>query len=252
MNKTTSQDGTTIAFDRTGDGPPVIIVEGGLCDRRSSVPLAARLSGSYTVFAYDRRGKGDSGDTQPWSLDRELEDLDAIVAEAGGSAFVYGMSSGAVLALEAAARGLGVARLALYEPPVSTEHTGGMVAELSALISAGRRGDALEHFMANGPQLPAEVIAQLRTTPMWASMEAIAHTLVYDNTIVTDPTVITRARAIGVPTLVLGGAASIEFLRDAVRLVADAVPAARHRLLDGQTHDPDPALLAPVLAEFFG
>jgi pimeloyl-ACP methyl ester carboxylesterase len=252
FRRVTSRDGTSIAYERIGDGPPLILVMGAFNDRSNGAPLAAALSTQLTVYTYDRRGRGDSGDTLPYAVERELEDLDALIAEAGGTAFVYGMSSGAVLGLEAAARGLGVARLALYEPPVSTEHTGGMVAALSALISAGRRGDALEYFMANGPQLPAETIAQLRTTPMWAGMEAIAHTLVYDNTIVTDTTVLTRAHAIGVPTLVVGGAESIEFLRGAVRLVAEAVPGARHRFLDGQTHDVDPAVLAPALAEFFG
>ncbi|HEV2781098.1 MAG TPA: alpha/beta fold hydrolase [Actinophytocola sp.] len=251
MNKTTSKDGTTIAFDRIGDGPPVILVEGAFCDRRTSAPLAARLADRFTVFSYDRRGKGDSGDTQPWSIERELEDLDAIIAAAGGSACAYGMSSGAVLILEAAARGLGMEKLALYEPPASREHSGDMVTRLSALVSAGRRGDAVEHFLTHGPQIPAEVIAQMKTSPMWAGLEAIAHTLVYDNTIATDPTVLDRAASVAVPTLVLGGADSPVFLRDAVRSVAEAVPGARHRYLAGQTHQVDPAVLAVALAEFF-
>jgi pimeloyl-ACP methyl ester carboxylesterase len=253
MNKTTSQDGTTIAFDRTGDGPPAIIVEGAMCDRGTSAPLAALLAPRFTVYAYDRRGKGDSGDTAPWSVDRELEDLDAIIREAGAPASVYGMSSGAVLGLEAAARGLAISRLALYEPPLGPDghHAGAMVAELTDLLAAGRRGDAVAHFMSRGPGMPAEVIAGMRTQPFWPRFEAIAHTLVYDNAIAADASVLGRAATVSVPTLVLGGAASPAFLRDAVRLVADAVPGAVERTLEGQTHEVDKAALAPVLIEFF-
>jgi pimeloyl-ACP methyl ester carboxylesterase len=249
MNKTTSKDGTTIAFDRTGDGPPVIIVEGAFCDRRTSAPLAARLAERFTVFAYDRRGRGDSGDTPPWSLERELEDLEAIIGEAGGSACVYGMSSGAVLGYEAAARGLNVTGRAMYEPqPIGG---GGFLDELTELVSAGRRGDAVELFLTRGPQLPGEVIAQMRNAPMWAGLEAVAHTLVYDNTITSDAEVLSRAGKVTVPAMVIGGADSPWFLHDAVRAFAGAIPGARQEFLDGQTHQVDPAVLAPMLAEFF-
>lgn len=258
MDKTTSADGTTIAFDRTGDGPPVIIVEGAFCDRSTSAPMAALLAERFAVFAYDRRGRGDSADTAPYSVEREVEDLAALIEEAGGSAALYGMSSGAVLAIEAAASGLAVTRLALYEPPLSTgddqrARTDDLLAALTGLIAADRRGDAVELFLAKGVKVPSEVVAQMRTAPMWHGLEAIAHTLVYDATITSDASVLAeRASTVPAPTLVLDGAESPAFLREAVRAVADTIPGARHRSLAGQTHDVDPAVLAPVLTEFFG
>jgi pimeloyl-ACP methyl ester carboxylesterase len=255
MNKTTSRDGTTIAFDRTGDGPPVVIVEGAFCSRMTSAPLAAQLAARFTVFAYDRRGRVDSGDTAPYSVEREVEDLAAVIGEAGGSAAAYGMSSGAVLAMDAAASGLPITRLALYEPPVAID--GGksgaeLLATVSERIAAGRRSDAVEAFLtATG--MPAEIMAQMRRAPMWAGLESIAHTLPYDVTITADPEVLTdRAPAVAVPTLVIAGGDSPPYLRDSARAVADRVPGARHRILDGQTHAVDPAALAPLLVEFFG
>jgi pimeloyl-ACP methyl ester carboxylesterase len=249
MHKLTSADGTTIAFETTGDGPPVLIVEGAFCDRRTSAPLATRLADRFTVFSYDRRGRGDSGDSPQWSVEREVEDLAAVLGAAGGAAAVYGMSSGAVLAAEAAVAGAGVTRLALYEPPVSAES---MASELAELVSAGRRGDAVAHFLSTGPQVPAEIIAHMRTAPMWAGLEAVAHTLVYDTTITADPTMPTRASAVAVPTLVLTGADSPWFLHEWARTMATAVPAAELRYLDGQTHDVDPTVLAAELVVFFG
>jgi pimeloyl-ACP methyl ester carboxylesterase len=254
MNKTTSQDGTTIAFDRYGDGPPVIIVEGAFCDRQTSGPLAELLAPRFTVFAYDRRGRGDSGDTRPWTVEREVDDLAAILAEAGGTACVYGMSSGALIGLEAAARGLGVERLAMYEPPLDLDgtHAAAMVPELTRLVEAGRRGDAVAHFMANGPRIPAEVIAGMRTQPFWPGFEAIAHTLIYDNTIGGDRSVLQRASGVSVPTLVMAGGDTLQVLKDAGHALAEAVPGAAERTLEGQTHQVDVAALAPVLIDFFG
>jgi pimeloyl-ACP methyl ester carboxylesterase len=253
MNKTTSQDGTTIAFDRYGDGPPVVIVEGAFCDRQSSVPLAELLAPRFTVFAYDRRGRGDSGDTPPWAVEREIEDLAAILTEAGGSAFAYGMSSGALIGLEAAARGLGVRRLAMYEPPLDLDgtHAAAMVPELTRLVGAGRRGDAVAHFLANGPRIPAEVIAGMRTQPFWSGFEAIAHTLIYDNTIGGDRTMLQRAPGVSVPVLVMAGGDTLPALTDAAHAIAEAVPGSAERTLEGQTHQVDVAMLAPVLIEFF-
>src|SRR5215218_2186490 len=121
MNIETSTDGTTIAFDQVGDGPPVILVCGGSTDRMANAPLANLLAEHFTVFNYDRRGRGDSGDTAPYAVEREVEDLDTVIAAAGGSAFVYGTSSGAALALEAAASGLAITKLAMWEPPFSPD-----------------------------------------------------------------------------------------------------------------------------------
>jgi pimeloyl-ACP methyl ester carboxylesterase len=249
MNKLTSVDGTTIAFDTTGDGPPAVIVEGAFCDRRTSAGLATHLADRYTVFAYDRRGRGDSTDGPQWSVQREVEDLAAVISAAGGAAAVYGMSSGAVLAVEAAAAGAGVTRLALYEPPPLL--AGDLADHLAGLVAADRRGDAVEHFLTAAVRLPAEAVAHMRTLPVWAGLSAVAHTLVYDTTITADPTVLARAATLAVPTMVLAGADSPWFLHDSARAMAAAVPGAELCYLDGQTHDVDPAVLAPELAAFF-
>jgi pimeloyl-ACP methyl ester carboxylesterase len=255
MNKTTSRDGTTIAYDRVGDGPAVVIVEGAFCTRMTSAPLAALLADRFTVYAYDRRGRGDSGDTAPYTVEREVEDLAAIIGEAGGSAMVYGMSSGAVLGLEAAARGLPVTRLALYEPPVPLDGgtiTAGLLARLHELLAVGRRGDAAAAFLTV-TGVPDAYLAQMRNSPMWAGLESIAHTLPYDVAITGDPTVVSdRAAAVSVPTLVIAGGSSGPYLLDSARSVVEAVPGAEHRVLAGQTHAVDKSVLAPVLLEFFG
>jgi pimeloyl-ACP methyl ester carboxylesterase len=255
MNKTTSRDGTTIAFERVGDGPAAVIVEGAFCTRMTSAPLAVLLAERFTVYAYDRRGRGDSGDTGPYAVEREIEDLSAIIGEAGGSAMVYGMSSGAVLGLEAAARGLPITRLALYEPPVPLDGgktAGALMARLREFLGTGRRGDAAAAFLAV-TGVPDAYLAQMRNSPMWAGLESIAHTLPYDVAITGDPSVLSeRAAAVAVPTLVLAGGDSSPYLLDSARSVAEAVPDAEHRVLAGQTHAVETSALAPVLLEFFG
>src|SRR5215831_12636189 len=160
MHETTSRDGTTIAFDRTGEGPPVILVVGAFNTRSTGAPLAAFLAPRFTVLSYDRRGRGASGDAAGYAVEREVEDLEALIEAAGGSASVFGYSSGAVLALAAAARGLPIAKLALYElpPAQAPEHA----AELASLVAAGRRGDAVEYFQARVVGIPEPVVAQLR------------------------------------------------------------------------------------------
>ena len=256
MNTVRSADGTTIAYDRTGDGPAVVVVEGAFCDRNTSAPLAELLAPRFTVYAYDRRGRGDSGDTPPYAVEREVEDLAAVVEEAG-EAFVYGMSSGGVLAIEAAARGVGIRKIAAYEPPVPStdsqrQHAQGMRDELVELLAAGRRGDAVELFMTRAAELPAEMVAGARHSPMWAGLEAIAHTLAYDVTVTGDGSLLTeRAASITVPALIMHGDLTTPFLRDAAPAVAAAVPGAVHRTLQGQSHNLDPKALAPVLEDFF-
>jgi pimeloyl-ACP methyl ester carboxylesterase len=261
MNAVTSNDGTTIAFDRSGTGAPVILVGGALSDRSAGAPLAALLAPHLTVFAYDRRGRGDSGDTPPYTVEREVDDLGALIAEAGGSASVFGHSSGAMLALEGAARGLPITKLALYEPPffVDDGHTPlptDYVSRLVELASSGRRGDAVEYFMATGPGVPADAIAEMRQAPYWPAMEALAHTLAYDGMVMGDtmsgsPAPIRRFASITVPTLVIDGGASPAWARNAVQAIVDVLPDARRRTLEGQTHAADPQVLAPVLEEFF-
>lgn len=264
MNQVTSRDGTPIAFDRTGDGPPIILVGGALCDRTagaSGTPLAALLAPQFTVFSYDRRGRGDSGDTAPYAVGREVEDLEALIVEAGGSAFLYGISSGAVLALEAAAHGLPIPKLAIYEPPFHADDDSRRrqaqeyATKLTEVLSAGRRDDAVELFMTM-VGMPLEAVSQMRGAPMWPALEAVAPTLAYDSAVMGDssrggslPT--ERVAAVTTPTLVLDGGASPAWMRDTARRVANTLPRGQHRSLEGQTHDVAPEALAPVLEEFF-
>jgi pimeloyl-ACP methyl ester carboxylesterase len=251
-----SADGTSIAFDRFGDGPPLILVVGAFCDRSTPRALAEMLGGDFAVFTYDRRGRGASGDTPPYSVERELEDLDALISEAGGAAFVFGHSSGAVLGLEAAARGMSVSKLAVYEPPYIVDDTRVRPDQLgervSALIASGHRSEAMKLFLTEGPELPPAAIAAIEASPGWSPMEAIAHTLPYDLAICGDQ-VIPRARLakIQVPTLALSGGDSPAWARKAVDAVAAAIPDAQHASLAGQTHSVADDVLAPVLAAFF-
>ena len=257
METVTSSDGTRIAFDRLGDGPPVVLVCGQSTTRSSNAALAALLAPDFTVLNYDRRGRGDSGDTLPYAVEREVEDIDALVSEAGGSASVFGVSSGAALALEAAASGLAIDKLAFWEPPFDAPEGRRPPRDLAQryeeMIAEGRRGDVIEYFMANVVGLPPEFVAHAKTQPFWQAQEALAHTLVYDTIVMGDGSLPTeRAAAVPVPTLALAGGESFPFMRQAARTLAEAMPNARARTLEGQTHNVDPAALAPVLGEFFG
>src|SRR6478752_4591282 len=168
-----SGDGTTIAYDRSGDGPPLILVSGAMGTRAHAADLAVQLATTFTVFAYDRRGRGDSGDTQPYAVEREIEDLHAVIGAAGGSAFIYGHSSGAVLSLRAAAAGLAIPKLALHEPPVIVDDSRPPVADdlvdnLDALIAAGKPDDAVAYFLTDSVGMPAQAIPAMRQNPSWA------------------------------------------------------------------------------------
>ncbi|SNT66026.1 Pimeloyl-ACP methyl ester carboxylesterase [Asanoa hainanensis] len=248
----TSEDGTNIAFERSGSGPPVILVDGAMCHRASG-PMrgfAAVLSSHFTVYAYDRRGRGESGDTQPYSVSRELDDLRALVAAAGGSAFGFGISSGAALLLMAAGRGF--ERIALYEPPYVADRDPSYAPQLASLLAAGRDGDAIALFMTS-IGMPAAQVAGMRTQPFWPMFEAVAPTLAYDNAIMGDHSVPrSLAAEVSVPTLVAAGGASPANLRAAAKEAASSVPGAVHRELPGETHDVSPSALAPLLVEFFG
>ena len=263
VHTVTSRDGTTIAFDRVGDGPPLVLVDGALCYRASgpSGPLAAQLADQFTVYTYDRRGRGDSTNTLPYSVDREVEDLAAVLTEAGGSAAVYGISSGAALALEAARQGLPIDKLALYEAPFIVDDSRAAVpqdyvAALDHLVAADRRGDAVKHFMRKGVQIPAVFVALMRVMPAWSKLTGIAHTLPYDTALTAPyqkgtPLPQDRWACVRAATLVIGGGKSPEWMRNATRALADAVPGAAHAVLDGQTHMVKPTVLAPVLRTFF-
>jgi len=257
MRKAISKDGTPIAFDESGKGLPVVLVCGASTSRSTNAPLAALMARHFAVLNYDRRGRGDSGDTLPYAIEREIDDLTTLIDEAGGSAFVFGTSSGAVLALEAAARGLAITKLALWEPPFVVDDRdrrppADHEQQLTAFIAAGRRGDAVEFFMTKVVGLPPEFAAQARNAPCWQAAEDLAHTLVYDASIMGDYSLpAERYAAVAVPTLVIGGADSPAGLRHAVQAVAAVLPHAERRILQGQTHDVDPEVLAPVLEEFF-
>lgn len=251
-----SRDGTTIAYEMTGGGPPVILAGGALTSGPRSFPsfvqLAAALSRAFTVYTYDRRGRGDSGGTAPYSVGREVEDLQALIAVAGGAAAVHGLSSGAVLALEAAARGAAITKLALFEPPVPEgEPDPAAAAQRRELIAVGRRGEVVERFVTSAG-LTAEAIAALRQTPEWPRLEAIAHTLSYDGAITGDRSLWTeRAHLVRVPALVLDSDASPAHLRAAAQAASQALPTAWRHTVAGAIHDAPAAVLAPVLRTFF-
>ena len=261
MIKATSRDGTTIAFDRYGDGPAVVVVGGQLCDRALTRPTAEELAKQFTVLNYDRRGRGDSGDTAPYAIEREIEDLEALIAEAGGTASVYAHSSGAGLALHAAAY-LPISRLVLHEPPYTpggAEEERRIAREIGerhrALLAEDRRGDAVELVMTTAG-MPREMVAEMRRTPRWTELEAMAPTIVYDSEIMGDidtgETVPTDLLGrVTTESLVLVGGASPEWMIAVGRQVADALPHGRHRVLEGQEHVVPPEVLAPVLAGFF-
>ncbi|WP_437837062.1 alpha/beta fold hydrolase [Sorangium sp. So ce1153] len=248
MKKTTSRDGTTIAFDQTGQGAPVILVLGAFNDRTAGAPLAAHLARRFTVLAYDRRGRGDSGDAATYAIDREVEDLDAVIQAAGGAAAVFGYSSGALLALAAAARGLAITRLALYEAPPGqpAEHA----QALASLVAAGRRGDAVEYFQRRMVGIPDEVVAQLRHAPFRPALEAMAHTLVYDATILADGRITAALAEIRQPALAIAGGAGAPVMRQVAETLAAQLPGGRAVTIEGATHDIAPALLVPVLEPF--
>ncbi|HEY6593621.1 MAG TPA: alpha/beta hydrolase [Asanoa sp.] len=258
MSKVTSVDGTTIAYERSGSGPAVILVDGAMCYRASGPlrPLAEALNDHFTVYAYDRRGRGESTDSKPYAVAREIEDLEALVAEAGGEAYVFAISSGAALVLAAAAAGVRFTKLALYEPPFVSETDGGAwsrdyTARLTELLAADRDGDAVALFMTS-VGLPAEAVAGMRTQPFWPLFEGIAPTLAYDNEVMGDSRLPRDLAAkVTVPTLLLDGGDSPQLLRTAAKATAGAVSGAGYRTLEGQTHDVAPDALAPVLVAFF-
>lgn len=262
MRKVTSKDGTPIAFDQSGQGPAIILVAGATATRLAEVPLAAALAPHFTVFSYDRRGRGDSGDTAPYAVEREVEDIDALITEAGGLAFVFGHSSGAVLSLEAA-RLLGgrIEKLAMYEPPFIIDNSRPPVPQdyvphLNELIAAGRRSEAVEYFMTDAILVPAEMVAQMRNSPMWPQIEAVAHTIPYDCTIMGDtmsgnPSTLRKWASVTVPTLVMVGGASPAFFHHGAQTLVDILPNAKSRVLAGQDHGPADEVLTPALVEFF-
>ncbi len=244
----------TIAFDQLGEGAPIILVLGAFNTRPTGAPLAAALAARHTVINYDRRGRGGSGDRAPYAVERELEDLDALIQRMGGAAAVFGFSSGAALALAAAVHGLAITRLALFDLPLRLDPPGDPVdhaAALDALVRAGRRGDAVEYFQRRMVGLPEPLIVQLRDAPFRPALEAMAHTLVYEAMILGDGALhLERARGLAMPTLAIA-APGHAFMRETAEALARAVPDGRALYLEGATHDLVPAMLAPPLLGFF-
>lgn len=243
METLTSQDGTRIAYERAGDGYPVIFSAGAFNDHTRLAPLAAELSDTFTVVGYDRRARGASGDTRPYHVDREVEDLAALIEAVGGAAAVFGFSSGAVLALHAATT-LPITHLALFEPPYlvpGQDRRADLPDRLQALIDDGRPGDAVSLFQSEGIGLPPPVVEQIRHSPMFAALTAIAQSTVYDATITTT---LLEPAVVATPTLVMTGAGTWPALQQA----ADLIPFGRHvRVEGGQDHDiPVPATAALI------
>src|SRR5215472_4312802 len=257
-----SDDGTAIAFERVGHGPPLILVDGAFCHRAlgPSGPLATLLAQNFTVITYDRRGRGDSGDTAPYAPEREVEDLQVLIDQAVGPAYLWGISSGAALALEATRRGADVTKLALYEPPFIIDDSrppipADIVAQLTALITTNRRDDAVRLFLRH-MGAPAIAAAVMRLLPAWKKLTPIAHTLPYDMTILAPyqtgtalPT--DRWNDVKIPILVMVGGNSPTWFHHSTRALADALPNAAHHVITGQTHNVKAKTLAQPLTKFF-
>jgi pimeloyl-ACP methyl ester carboxylesterase len=258
---TISKDGTKIAYTKTGSGPALILVDGAFCYRENgpSAPLALLLAKYFTVFTYDRRGRGESSDTAPYAIAREVEDLGSLVKEAGGAAFVVGISSGGALALQAVASGVTVTRLAIYEPPYiasngSPRSYKAAMTRLKELLSVGDHAGAVRFFLTEIYGAPRAFVYMMPfiMRSAWKRNESVAQTLSYDLTVLEDWTVLTDRRAsIAIPTLVVGGEKSPQTLRVAVNTVATALPNAHSQYLKGQNHNLSAAAVAPVLVDFF-
>jgi pimeloyl-ACP methyl ester carboxylesterase len=255
----TSQDGVKIAFEKTGSGPAVVLVGGALSDRNGGKLLAARLGRHFTVYCVDRRGRGESTDAKTYAVEREIEDLSALIDHAGGSACLYGVSSGAALALQTTAKlGPGkVPKLALYEPPYGSddekqkETYAGQKQRTIELIKTGKPGDAAAYFLT-AIGTPPDALQKLQASPAWETMKKIDFTLAYDYAVLGDGTVPqTIARTIAVPTLVLDGEKTMEFMHATADRLANLIPRAERKTLKGQTHQAAPEVVAPVLIEFF-
>jgi len=264
METTKSADGTVIAYDRAGEGPPLIVAVGAFCDRRSFVPPAG-LTERFTVYTYDRRGRGDSGDTQPYSVDLELADLGAVVAAASSAAassaaassavYAFGHSSGGALVLRAAAHGVPLTAVASYEAPFVVPGTREVAKDpadrIREMVAAGHRGDAVRYWMTSVVAAPPQVLTMMEGSPAWPALEALAHTLPYDIALTGDQGVPASLAAIAMPVLVLGGGTSPDWFHRTVTETAAVIPGARLVMMEGYDHGVPPEVIAPVLTEFF-
>ncbi|MEO7043809.1 MAG: alpha/beta hydrolase [Ferruginibacter sp.] len=259
MNNVTSKDGTKIAYSQAGSGFPLIMVDGAFCSRvfGLSVEGTPLLSPYFTVISYDRRGRDESGDTKPYSAQREIEDLDALIQMAGGSAHVFGHSSGAALALLATTASLNIKKLALYDPPYATEEypsTHSDAAEvLTTMISEGKSSEAIQYFLEDLSGVPSFVVNGMRSSPFWKIAMAIAHTLPYDASIMGDCIIpVEQAGTIKIPVFVGGGDKTDIQSQKAVKALAEAIPGSALKIFDNQDHLISMKVLAPALVDFFG
>ena len=259
--KTASADGTAIAFDRRGDGPPLVIVGGAWNDRHSADPLAELLADDFTVYTYDRRGRGDSGSTGAYAVEREIEDLESVIQAAGGNAAAFGHSSGAALALETAARGVSVSKLAMYEAPYIVDDSraplpSDYVEHLEELTAADKRREIVGYFMTTAVNMPPEMVETMLDSPMIEGMLPLAHTVSYDGRIMLrgsmygQPLPIEWRDAVTVPTLVMTGGNSSDWLRNTGQALVQLLPDVCYREIEGQDHAAEPASIAPELVEF--
>ncbi len=262
MGTATSKDGTVIAYDRAGSGPPLVLVDGALCTRSigPGKGLTRQLSDNFTVYSYDRRGRGDSGNQKKYDIVREVEDLQAVIAKTGQDVFLFGQSSGAVLALHAAARLSAVRRLAVYEAPFVVDGTRPPTGpqyyeQLTSMVAAGERGAAVKLFLGR-VGLPAPVIGLMRISPLWPKLKALAPTLPYDALLTVPhqqgkPIDRTDWADVHQRTLVLAGGKSEPWMKNGMKALARALPDAQYQELERQTHNLRPAVVAPELADFF-
>lgn len=261
MRTVTSKDGTTIAFDQRGQGPAIILVGGAFQQRAGdsgTTTLAELLAQHFTVYHYDRRGRGDSSNTLPFAVEREIEDIEALIDDAGGSASLFGMSSGGALALEATLQlGDKVRKLAIYEAPYNDDETARQAwrsyrQKLDAALAESRQGDAAALFMKL-VGMPDDQLEGMRHAPMWSAFEVVAPTLAYDAAVMGDEAAVPveQAAKVRVPTLILTGGATYPFMHIAADTLVNAIPNAKRDTLEGQTHAVAPEVLAPVLDEFF-
>jgi pimeloyl-ACP methyl ester carboxylesterase len=264
MQTVTSKDGSRIAYDRLGSGPTVILVGGALGFRRfgKMQELARLLAERCTVVNPDRRGRGDSTEVKPYALESEIEDIEALVAAQDGPASLWGWSSGGALALRATAAGVPVERVSVYEVPFIVDPsakrpTRDYGERLDRLVAAGDRSGAVRHFMRNAIGVPAPFVALMRLAPMWKDLKATAHTLPYDwaalgaHTMYGAPLDPAEWSGVTAPVLVVTGAKSPALLREGSRALADVLPDAELRLLEGVSHNVKMEVLAPVLTDFF-
>jgi pimeloyl-ACP methyl ester carboxylesterase len=258
---TTSTDGTEIAFDRIGSGPALILVGGAWNDRKTPASLAELLASSFTVYSYDRRGRGDSGFTEPYAVEREIEDLQAVIESAGGTAHLFGHSSGAALALETTARSVSVSKLAMYEPPYIVDDSRpplptDYVEHLEELSAAGEGREVIRYFMTTAVGMPPEMVEPIVNSPMAESMVPLAHTVSYDGRVMLrgsmygQPLPAEWRDAVTVPTLVMDGGNSPTWLHSSCRALVELLPDVSYRTLEGQDHAASPEAVAPALEKF--